>query len=214
MDDSVIQSMAKWPHVPDCYGWLHLNAQGQWLMGETLAAGAAQPPSVVVHEGLQGFMNRNYVCPFPISAPISTPIIVPISAPVTAHGFTKIGHHAVSHTHAGAWALQNGPQRVWVTLALAPLIVQVHLGKFTAHTGMALDVQSFVLASDGVVYCKTAQGVGAIASRSMETFAQGVTALAEGLAWQANTDSPPLAMTRCEAACVEGTLGFARNVWP
>ena len=32
MDDLVRQALAKWPNVPDCYGWLGLDARGQWYM--------------------------------------------------------------------------------------------------------------------------------------------------------------------------------------
>lgn len=32
MDDLVRQAMAKWPHVPDCHGWLGLDSRGQWYM--------------------------------------------------------------------------------------------------------------------------------------------------------------------------------------
>lgn len=28
MDDIVKQAMVKWPNVPDCYGWLGLDARG------------------------------------------------------------------------------------------------------------------------------------------------------------------------------------------
>ena len=32
MDDIVRQAIAKWPNVPDCYGWLGLDARGNWYM--------------------------------------------------------------------------------------------------------------------------------------------------------------------------------------
>ncbi len=32
MDDIVRQAIAKWPNVPDCYGWLGLDARGRWFM--------------------------------------------------------------------------------------------------------------------------------------------------------------------------------------
>jgi len=32
MDDIVRQALAKWPNVPDCYGWLGLDARGNWFM--------------------------------------------------------------------------------------------------------------------------------------------------------------------------------------
>ena len=33
MDDIVKQAMAKWPNVPHCYGWLGLDARGNWNPG-------------------------------------------------------------------------------------------------------------------------------------------------------------------------------------
>ena len=37
MDDIVLQALAKWPHVPDCYGWLGLDARGNWFMRDAQA---------------------------------------------------------------------------------------------------------------------------------------------------------------------------------
>ena len=41
MDEIVKQAMAKWPHVPHCYGWLGLDARGDWYLRDaaTQAAG-------------------------------------------------------------------------------------------------------------------------------------------------------------------------------
>ena len=41
MDDIVRQAIAKWPNVPHCYGWLGLDARGQWYLrdGATQALG-------------------------------------------------------------------------------------------------------------------------------------------------------------------------------
>lgn len=64
MDDIVIQAIAKWPNVPHCYGWLALDARGQWYLRDapTQAAGAfAQSRGAVVqHEKLIAFIARNY----------------------------------------------------------------------------------------------------------------------------------------------------------
>ena len=32
MDDIVKQAMAKWPEVPNVYGWLALDRRGQWRL--------------------------------------------------------------------------------------------------------------------------------------------------------------------------------------
>lgn len=37
MDDIVKQALAKWPNVPDCYGWLGLDARGRWFMRDDAA---------------------------------------------------------------------------------------------------------------------------------------------------------------------------------
>lgn len=56
--------MAKWPNVPDCYGWLGLDARGQWYMRDdrVQAAGpfATSKGSLLRHEKLVDFINRNY----------------------------------------------------------------------------------------------------------------------------------------------------------
>lgn len=177
MDAAVIASMTKWPNVPDCYGWLHLDAQGRWLMGEKTDT---QSPSIVAHEGLKGFMNRNYV------QPSSSP-------------------------HAGCWALQNGPQRVWVSLALAPLIVRLHAGIAMAHTEQVLQIKQVLLADDGVVYFVTQLGPGALESASMFTFSQGLAQSTAGMVWQQSPDAHALPVENCRASDIETRLGFSRT---
>ena len=50
MDDAVLRSMAKWPDVPDVYGWLSLDRRGNWLIkGEKIGNAA-----------LREFIARNY----------------------------------------------------------------------------------------------------------------------------------------------------------
>ena len=64
MDDIVRQAIAKWPHVPDCYGWLGLDARGHWYMRDD--ATQAQGPfpqsrgSRLQHDKLIEFIQRNY----------------------------------------------------------------------------------------------------------------------------------------------------------
>jgi hypothetical protein len=64
MDDLVRQAMAKWPNVPHCYGWLGLDARGQWYMrdDQVQAAGpfAQHKGSVLRHDKLIDFIQRNY----------------------------------------------------------------------------------------------------------------------------------------------------------
>lgn len=64
MDDIVRQAIAKWPNVPHCYGWLGLDARGNWYMRDdrTQAAGAfpLSKGSLLKHEKLVEFIHRNY----------------------------------------------------------------------------------------------------------------------------------------------------------
>lgn len=60
MDDIVKQAMAKWPNVPHCYGWLALDARGNWRMRDEEAQHANGPGDRLHHTALIGFINRNY----------------------------------------------------------------------------------------------------------------------------------------------------------
>jgi hypothetical protein len=50
MDDIVARSMAKWPDVPDVYGWLSLDRRGNWLIKGDRIGNAA----------FRDFISRNY----------------------------------------------------------------------------------------------------------------------------------------------------------
>ena len=50
MDEIVVRSMAKWPDVPDVYGWLSLDRRGNWLIRNEKIGNPA----------LREFINRNY----------------------------------------------------------------------------------------------------------------------------------------------------------
>ena len=72
MDDIVKRAIAKWPNVPDCFGWLGLDARGNWYMRDepAQAAGSFVAPaanrveaakgSLLLHDKLIEFIQRNY----------------------------------------------------------------------------------------------------------------------------------------------------------
>ncbi len=64
MDDLVLKAMAKWPDVPDCYGWLGLDARGDWYMRDeqtqALGSFAQSKGSRLTQEKLIDFIGRNY----------------------------------------------------------------------------------------------------------------------------------------------------------
>jgi hypothetical protein len=64
MDDIVRQALAKWPNVPHCWGWLALDARGQWYMRDDATQAAGPFPSsrgsLLRHDKLTAFIHRNY----------------------------------------------------------------------------------------------------------------------------------------------------------
>jgi hypothetical protein len=64
MDAIVEAALRKWPNVPHCYGWLALDARGDWYLRDASAQAAGPFPRVkgsrVDHERLRGFIERNY----------------------------------------------------------------------------------------------------------------------------------------------------------
>lgn len=138
MDDMVRQAMAKWPHVPDCYGWLGLDSRGQWHMRDdrVQALGAFQSGvpgakgSVLRHDKLIEFIHRNYEA-----------------------------------DALGRWYFQNGPQRVFVELESAPLVWRIGpQGSVTAHSGRAAQVQMAWVDEEGRLYLQTNAGFGLVHS--------------------------------------------------
>jgi hypothetical protein len=65
MDEIVKQALKKWPNVPHCYGWLALDARGDWYMRDDRTQAAGPFPQVkgsrILHEKLREFIERNYL---------------------------------------------------------------------------------------------------------------------------------------------------------
>lgn len=65
MDEIVKAALRKWPNVPHCYGWLALDARGDWYMRDDRAQAAGPFPQVkgsrILHDKLREFIHRNYV---------------------------------------------------------------------------------------------------------------------------------------------------------
>lgn len=64
MDALVQAALKKWPNVPHCYGWLALDARGDWYMRDERIQAAGPFPQVkgsrVTHDKLREFIHRNY----------------------------------------------------------------------------------------------------------------------------------------------------------
>jgi hypothetical protein len=90
------------------------------------------------------------------------------------------------HDEQGRWFFQNGPQRVYVALELAPLVIGVGrqpsgVGKdafaLEAHTGRGVqEVRSCWLDECGRLYLETEQGLGVVRSMDMDAAADAIEA--------------------------------------
>ena len=64
MDDIVKAALQKWPNVPHCFGWLGLDARGDWYLRDDATQAAGPFPqakgSRITHDKLRGFIERNY----------------------------------------------------------------------------------------------------------------------------------------------------------
>ncbi len=65
MDDIVKAALKKWPDVPYCFGWLALDARGDWYLRDEAAQRAGPFPQVrgsrIDHGKLKAFIERNYL---------------------------------------------------------------------------------------------------------------------------------------------------------
>jgi Protein of unknown function (DUF2946) len=64
MDAIVEAALKKWPNVPACYGWLALDARGDWYMRDDRVQAAGPFPRIkgsrIEHGKLIDFIARNY----------------------------------------------------------------------------------------------------------------------------------------------------------
>ena len=116
MDDSVVRAMAKWPNVPNVYGWLSLDRRGNWLIkGDRIA-----------NTGVTDFIGRNYAAderdrwffqngPQRVFVTLEyTPFVVSTAGDAPNALQTHIGQ-AISKI-SGAWVDDNGSLLVrWAT---------------------------------------------------------------------------------------------------
>lgn len=151
MDDLVKQAMVKWPNVPDCYGWLGLDARGNWYMRDdrTQAKGsfASKTPdakgSLLKHEKLIDFIARNYAA-----------------------------------DAQGQWYFQNGPQRVYVELEATPWIWRIsETLQITAHDGRGAEFRAAKVDEAGWLYLETSVGFGLVHTQDV---AQAAVAIESG----------------------------------
>jgi hypothetical protein len=149
MDDIVKQALKKWPNVPHCYGWLALDARGDWYMrDERIQQGGPFPQvkgSRIQHEKLREFIERNYLhddagCWF----------------------FQNGPQRVYVELEAAPWVWRLGGD------AAAPTI--------TSHTGQPAQFESAWLDEHGRLFLATDLGLGVVHTLDMELAADAVEA--------------------------------------
>jgi len=132
MDDIVKQALAKWPNVPDCYGWLGLDARGRWYMRDDRTQAVGPFPqakgSLLQHEKLIDFIHRNY------------------EADEAGQWFFQNGPQRV-------YVELEATPLVWRLAAD---------GSVTSHTGKPTTVEQCLLDAQGRVYLATPLGLGLV----------------------------------------------------
>lgn len=144
MDDIVKQALAKWPNVPDCYGWLGLDARGRWFMRDDAAQAAGDFPqsrgSWLRHEKLIDFIGRNY------------------ESDDEGRWFFQNGPQRVYVE------LECTP---WVWQVLPDYRLQ-------SHTGLQASAEECLLDEEGRLYIASPQGLGLVHSQDMVLAAEAV----------------------------------------
>jgi hypothetical protein len=134
MDEIVLRGMAKWPDVPDVYGWLGLDRRGNWLLRSTVASDRFERiGNVAVRE----FIGRNYAA-----------------------------------DARGCWYFQNGPQRVFVSLAYTPLVVHYETDSLVDHCGRAFDAGEAFADDEGSVLLVAGRRIALLDDRDLGRFAE------------------------------------------
>ncbi len=153
MDDIVKAALKKWPNVPDCYGWLALDARGDWYMRDDRVQAAGPFPQVkgsrILHEKLREFIERNYLhddagCWF----------------------FQNGPQRVYVELEAAPWVWRL--QAVESSAPGAPAI--------TSHTGLAAQFESAWLDESGRLFVGTDLGLGIVHTLDMGLAADAVEA--------------------------------------
>ena len=149
MDDIVKAALKKWPNVPHCWGWLALDARGDWYMRDERIQARGPFPQVkgsrIEHDKLKAFIERNY------------------AADERGQWFFQNGPQRVYvQLEATPWVWRL----LWPAGAAAPQV--------SSHTGRAATVGGSALDAEGRLYLFTDLGPGLVHSQDMLEAARAV----------------------------------------
>jgi hypothetical protein len=147
MDDIVKAALKKWPNVPHCFGWLALDARGDWYMRDDRIQAAGPFPQVkgsrIQHEKLRAFIERNY-------------------------GHDDAGAWFFQNGPQRVYVELEAAPWVW-RLEAGEAVPAV-----TTHTGQPATVQSAWLDERGRLFLATDRGLGIVHTLDMEIAADAV----------------------------------------
>ena len=93
---------------------------------------------------------------------------------VTHSGLIQFINRQYGGDESGCWFLQNGPQRVFVTLAYTPWVFRREADGFVSHTGApAGELKAIHLDEEGNLLLETALGIGLLDDRDLAAFLAG-----------------------------------------
>ena len=147
MDAIVEAALKKWPNVPACHGWLALDARGDWYMRDDRVQAAGPFPRI---KGSR--IEHDKLIEF-------------------------IERNYERNESSGAWFFQNGPQRVYVELEVAPWVWRVGPGfSLATHTGRPATPRQAWLDEQGRLFLDSAIGLGIVHTQDMHEAARAVEA--------------------------------------
>lgn len=184
MDEQVRRALARWPDVPACVGWMGLDARGGWWIRDA----AALP----WRRDAQGRLDR--------------------------HGASRVAHPGllafIERNYLadprGYWFFQNGPQRVYVELEAAPLVLRISRDpgggtSLATHLGQSCDPEAAFVDAQGRLYLATGAGPGIVHTQDVALTAEW---LDENLTILRVPGWPVLPLQRLEAMVMEDRLRF------
>lgn len=131
-----------------------------------------------------------------------------LGSPITSPPIIDFIHRNYGHDEHGRWYWQNGPQRVYVDLDSAPLVLRVFGegagARFVAHTGQAVTrVDCGFVGPGGEIMLRTDIGPGVV--HDLDLGALALDEAADGTVWLRLGES---ALVLCPCAAPPETLGY------